>query len=73
MAFEKLSQRLSRSVFVTCFVAVSGASFVSQFGLTPVNQVPQIIYILIVLVLFWGVRLMAPRLATTPLRHVLPT
>lgn len=72
MALEKLSQVLSQSIFVTCFVAVFAANSVAQFGLTPLNQLPQIGYMLVLLLGFWGARLIAPHLAGTPLRHLLP-
>lgn len=72
MALERLSQVLGENIFVTCFVAVFAANSVAQFGLTPLSQLPQLIYVLILLIGFWGIRAIAPRLANTPLRHVLP-
>lgn len=72
MAYEKLSQLLSQSVFITCFIAVFAANNVAQFGLAPVNQLPQIGYMVVLLVGFWGARVLAPHLAGMPLRHLLP-
>ncbi|WP_332700997.1 hypothetical protein [Devosia sp.] len=72
MAMEKLSQVLGQNVFVTCFVAVFAANSVAQFGLTPLSQLPQIGYMLVLLLGFWGARLIAPHVAGTPLRHLVP-
>lgn len=72
MALEKISQLASQNIFFTCFVAVFAANSVAQFGLTPLNQLPQIGYIFVLLLGFWCARWIAPHVSGTPLRHLLP-